>query len=529
MEDVLTSDSRVLTENTEPPAAPPIGFRRIVRGATWSWSQLVLTSVIGFFLSPYVVHHLGSTTYGVWVLVGSIVSYMALLDLGIRGAVVRFVSADQPRGRHDEASRAVSAALWFRIWLGGIVLLGAMMLSFLAPRIFHIPPELHTATRAAILISGTSVALSLCYGVFSGVLNALLRFDLLAISATGLSALNAAGFVLLLGRGHGIVAMALWQLFVGLLNGAFLLASAFRVYPQLKLFFRPPGRDLVRKFGGYSVFLFVNAAAGQVIYYTDSVVIGATLPVGAITVYALGFAPTQYLRQIVSSLAVTFLPAASTISARGDHEQLRRLLIQGTRAVMAIALTVEAGLMFRGGTFISLWMGPQYREGSGRVLQVLTLAWIFMAGNFCAGNVVYGLSKHKRVAIWSIFEAVANLVLSLFLVRRWGVIGVAWGTVLPSWIINAILWPRFITKLLDIPLGSYILQSWIRPALATLPFAAGCFLADRFWPATHLTGFFLQMAALLPLALAGFSLTFGREVAQVLRARRWFGGAQTSR
>jgi O-antigen/teichoic acid export membrane protein len=289
--------------------------------------------------------------------------------------VVRFVSADQPRGLHEEASRAVSAALWFRLWLAGVVLLVSLGLSLLAPRIFNIPTELHAATRVAILLSGANVGLSLLCGVFSGVLNALLRFDLLAISAVGLNTLNAAGLVILLGRGRGIVAMALWQLFVGLMNAIFLYKSTFRVYPQLSLLLRPPGRELIRKFGGYSLFLLVNAAAGQVNYHADNIVIGAVLPVGAVTLYALGFAPTQYLRQIVSSLAVTLLPAASTLSARGDHEQLRRLLIQGTRAVMVIALTVEAGFLFRGKTFISLWMGPQYRETSGQVLQVLTLSW----------------------------------------------------------------------------------------------------------------------------------------------------------
>jgi O-antigen/teichoic acid export membrane protein len=227
------------------------------------------------------------------------------------------------------------------------------------------------------------------------------------------------------------------------------------------------------------------------------------------------------LRRIVSSLAVTLLPAASTISARGEHEQLRRLLIQGTRAVMAIALTIEAGLLIRGKTFISLWMGPQYADVSGHVLQVLTLAWLFMAGNFCAGNVVYGLSKHRPVAMWSIFEAIANLGLSIFLVGRWGVIGVAWGTVLPSWVVNVGLWPRYITNLLDLPLRKYLFQSWIRPAVGVLPFALGCILTERWWPVKNLWGFFLQMAVLLPLALAGLLLTFRQEVARAIRARKW--------
>ena len=506
----------------EPHSTAKIGLRRIARGAVWNWTQLVVTGAIGFFLSPFVVNHLGATTYGVWALVSSVVAYMVLLDLGIRGAVVRFVSADHSRGLHADASSIVSAALWFRLWLAVVVLLGGLTLSLAATALFHLPPALHAPARIAILLSTATVALSLTAGVFSGVLHALLRFDLIAIAGVALSALTAAGFVVLLRGGHGIVAMACWQLVVGSLNAVFLYRSTARVYPQLRILLRPPGRALVRQFGGYSLFLFISAVASQVIYYSDNVVIGAALPISAVTLYALGFAPTQYLRQIISSLAVTFLPAASDLAAHNDYEQLRRLLIQGTRVMMAVALPIEVALFIRGKTFISLWMGPQYRDVSGHVLQVLVISWFFIAGDSCAGNIVYGLAKHKAFAIGTIAEAIANLSLSIFLVRRMGVVGVAWGTTLAGFILNALIWPRYIARLLHIPLHQYLLQSWLRPAVAIIPYAVACVLAERFWSPGHLATFFLQMVCLLPLALGGFMLVFRREMQRLLRTRPRF-------
>jgi len=498
---------------------PGSGVRRIARGAAWNWIGIAIAGGVGFFLSPYVVRHLGSTSYGVWVLVNSLVLYMAVLDLGIRGAVVRFVSADQPHGRHGDASDAVSAALWFRIWLGGLVLAVTVVLALVATRLFDIPEALHQATRIAILLSGTNLILSLGFGVFSGVLNALHRFDLLNIAGIGQALLNAAGVVVLLAYGHGIASLALWQLVVGLMNSAFLCRAAFLIYPELRLRWRPPGRALVRKFGSYSLYLFMLAAAGRVIYYTDNVIIGAMLPISAVTLYAIGFAPTQYLGQLLASVSVTLLPVASGLAAGDNTEQLRRLLLQGTRAVMAIALPLILGLLIRGKTFIALWMGPEYGEPSGQVLQVLMLSWLFLAGNSCAANVVYGLSKHKPMALWTIPEALANLGLSLLLVRRWGVIGAAWGTVLPSLIVTGIIWPRYTAAVVELPLRRYYVEAYLRPAVALIPFAAACLLAERWWPARHLAGFFLQMATLLPLAVLGMALVFRPELTAFHRAR----------
>ena len=51
--------------------------------------------VVPFFLTPFVVGHLGSLQYGIWIVSVSTVSYLALLDLGMRSAVIRFVARAQ--------------------------------------------------------------------------------------------------------------------------------------------------------------------------------------------------------------------------------------------------------------------------------------------------------------------------------------------------------------------------------------------------------------------------------------------------
>ncbi len=66
--------------------------RRIAQNVLSNWFALGVTTVVGFFLSPFVVHHLGNLAYGVWVIIASLVSYMGLMDLGLRGAVTRYVS-----------------------------------------------------------------------------------------------------------------------------------------------------------------------------------------------------------------------------------------------------------------------------------------------------------------------------------------------------------------------------------------------------------------------------------------------------
>ncbi len=54
-----------------------------------SWAGLGVNIVVGLLLLPFVVAKLGQTGYGVWMLVGSIIGYYGLLDLGVSSAVSR--------------------------------------------------------------------------------------------------------------------------------------------------------------------------------------------------------------------------------------------------------------------------------------------------------------------------------------------------------------------------------------------------------------------------------------------------------
>ena len=76
--------------------------------------------IVGLWLTPYLLRHLGSHDYGLWLLGAQVLVYLALMDLGIVQLVPRDVAiaaglpnGDASRSRHhrsDGASRAVAGA-----------------------------------------------------------------------------------------------------------------------------------------------------------------------------------------------------------------------------------------------------------------------------------------------------------------------------------------------------------------------------------------------------------------------------------
>ncbi len=64
----------------------------IVLNAAYSIGRTVITILIAFWLTPFVVSHLGMETYGIWMTIGAVFAYSHVVQVGLSSSVVRFTS-----------------------------------------------------------------------------------------------------------------------------------------------------------------------------------------------------------------------------------------------------------------------------------------------------------------------------------------------------------------------------------------------------------------------------------------------------
>lgn len=469
-----------------------------------NWVGFGFAAVVNFFLSPVVVRYLGNTGYGVWVLTGTLTGYLGLLDLGVRGAASRYVAKLYTQADHKGSSQVVSSALGIFAVGGVLAIVVAAILAFGVLGIFHIPAEFQSQARIVLLLTGVSVATSLLGGVFGGVLTGLQRFDISnAIEMVGV-ALRAVTFVLALKAGQGIVALAWLNVALSVLTGLANLAASLHFYPQLEIRGSHCTREALRMIFSFSAYFFLLVAANRIVLFADVIVIGIFLPVSMITFFAIASNLINYARTLLSGIWTATTPLASSLEASGAQEDLRRMLLSRVRFASLLMLPIGITFLLRGRSFIGLWMGPSYAEPSGMVLQILTVYMLITSGNLISNATMLGISKHKTVAPVAMSEAFCKLALSVALIHSYGIYGVAWGTTIPSVVVGTLFWPWYVRRTLQIPLRSYALAVWGRPFFAAAPYALVTFLVEKYWLASHLALFFVQVALVLPLALAGF-------------------------
>jgi O-antigen/teichoic acid export membrane protein len=463
-----------------------------------NWGTFAFSAAVNFVLSPIVVRSLGETQYGAWVLLASMVGYLGLLDLGVRAAVTRYIAQFHAAAEHSRASLLYASALRIFSLAGVTAILISAVLAILVGRVFSVPPELVEVARVVAVLSGVSVAISLISGVFGGVLIGLERFDYNNAIEIVVGALRAIGVLVVLKLGYGLIALALIQVVTSILRLLANIHFTRRLYPQLDLSSWTWDRDsarLVFKFGLSASLLHVT---GSLMLYSDSLVIGAFLPVGMVTYFAIAGNLNDYARAVVSGISGTLSPRISALQAGGHRSSLQNAFLMSARLASLVVLPIVVTFLVRGASFIGLWMGPEYAVLSGQVLQVLALTLVPLAGYQVVTAALFGINKHGALIPVFLAEAAVNLVLSVLLVRRYGVVGTAIGTLVPRLIISTLIGPWLMRRHLGISLRAFWLAAFVQPILAMIPFAAASMTMERLYPAHSLAVYFGQVILLLP-------------------------------
>ncbi len=465
---------------------------QILKNVSSSWFSLGVNVVTGFILSPFIVHHLGDKAFGLWILIFSVTGYYGLFDLGIRSSIVRYVAKYSATGEYDELNRLLNTAMFSYTAIGAVAMSITLIAAYFVNSIFKIEPEFVTTARWLLVMVGASVSLGFPLGVFSGILEGLQRFYVLYITNIASTILRTVLIVIALQHGGGLLSLAFITVALPLINQMVNATVAFR---HLKLRINPQfvNRTSLKLIAGYSGTTFLIIVGGRLRFKTDAMVIGTFVGASAITFFTIGSRLVDYSSEVVSSLAQLFIPMSSQSQAKGDLDGLRKILVVGNRACAFIIFPITAVLTLLGKSVIEAWMGVKYVAQSYPVLLVLLYPTTLMLAQSASGRTLWGIAKHRTWAFVVLAEGISNLILSIILVRHYGILGDAIGTAIPLACSMILFLPRHLCNLLGIKLRTYLSQAFLLPLLLSAPLVACLLLMRRWYIPHHLPDLLVQL------------------------------------
>ncbi|HEY6001546.1 MAG TPA: lipopolysaccharide biosynthesis protein [Anaeromyxobacter sp.] len=404
----------------------------IARGALSSLAAQGISIVTGFLAVPLAIGYLGAERYGAWAIIGSILAWLTVADLGIGNQLTNSLSA--ARGRRDvgEARALVSTATFALAALGALLLVASALSWWLLdwPRIFNVEgagavAEVAPAAGIALAGFGAAFPLAVAERVYTSYQDgAVANAWNVAASLAGL-----AGLFLATRTGGGLVAVVAATTAAGLAVRGASAAWLFRARrPEL----RPARADVTRErllhFGARGSEFFLVQIAALVLYSTDNLIIAQVLGAEAVTPYAVAWRLFAVPGMAFSAAFPYLWAAYAEALARGDRAWVLRALrwsvVGGTLVVAALTLPLVAF----GREIIRFW------AGRAAVPPWPTLAWLG-AWNLVLTpmNAIVCLLNAAGKIRWQVYvgavTALANVAVSIWWAKAFGVSGVIAATV----------------------------------------------------------------------------------------------------
>lgn len=423
---------------TSPPPAPTKEQQirhRVLIGTLSNYVGQFATFGAWFLLTPFILREVGVAMYGLWTLIGSVVAYGSLLDLGIWGAIIKYTAEFRALQREEESNALIGTALTIYLGLGALVIVVSVALAPLIPRLFMVAEGQAATATTLFALMGTVVGVTIPLMTPLAVLRGLQRYDLVNIANVIGTVVELVGIVAVLRMGGGIVGVVVVQLVGVVVMQIPALIGIRWIAPTLR--FNPfyARRGFVRMVLRYSAPLFAVDVAGRLQTKSDEITIGIFLPLTMVTPYALMRKLSEVTHLLTKQFMKVLLPLASELNAEQDVTHLRAVYLTGTRLTLAIFLPIATLLVGLAEPLLHFWVGDAYIPYIP-ILGLLLIASLAATSQWPIVAILQGMAKHRILGFTAMGSGIANLVLSLLLIQPFGLIGVAWGTVIPTLIEN---------------------------------------------------------------------------------------------
>jgi O-antigen/teichoic acid export membrane protein len=472
--------------------------RRFVRGIGAGYLNQALVTLVGLWLVRFLLHRLGSEEYGLWLVAGQVLGYMALTDLGVVALLPRETAYATGRAGGGAAAREVGAVFGetarIVLWQMPLVAVAAVVAWLLIP-------DSWATVRGPL--GGILVLFVICFPlrILDATLRGLQDLAYVGLLQTVSWAANTAAVVALVFGGWGLYALV-----AGWAAGQ--MVTAIGAYVRLERRFRGaiprrlPRVTATRALDRVVRGLWVSASSVAHILMsgTDILLIGAMLGPAAAVPYAM----TAKLAMVFANQPQLLMEAAQPGLAELRTAEHPGRIARVTGILSELMLTLTGGVacvvLATNRQFVTWWVGAE--NWAGMILTVAVLARILVSHwNLTLGSTLFALGYERRNAVVAIVNGAVTLGLSIGLIRAIGVIGAPLAVVAGALLVSVPVNLATLARATGTTATGYVAGLW--------PwgwrFAAGAAAAG----AVHLLGLAARPITIAAAAAGGGVLYFG--------------------
>lgn len=419
------------------------------KGALLSYASIFVTNITGLLLTPYIISSLGNSEYGVYVLVGSIISYLVVLDFGLNNAVVKYITKYRLKNekvKEENLLAHIGITYLFLAFLAsilGLLLVNNFNLIFdksLTPKELELANTLIPFVLINILvILPASVFVAYCHAydkyVYPKAINLLKTvFRSLLV------------FLFLYFGYKALAIVIIDSVFNLLVTLGLILFSYKKLKFKLKLY--KLDFQLWREILYYSAWIFLASIILKLQWQGGQAIVGRQLGAVAVAIFGVGVMLGGYYNAFAFAINSMVLPRAVNLVEEGKNGvEITEDMIKIARYILFVLLLVSSGFFLFGKIFIKLWLDETYLPSwdvALCIMIVLTIPLTQIYGN----SILEAKSRNRFKSLLSLITVSVAAILAYFLSPLYGLKAV-YLPILGAMLIDALFLNLYYVKVFD--------------------------------------------------------------------------------
>lgn len=385
----------------------------------------IFTIISGFIIPKIILMYFGSETNGLVASLNQFLSYISLIEGGITGVIMANLYKPLYERDNEKISSIIKTTNKFFYKIALIFSIYAIILAIVYPIIFntgfsYLYVFLLTLVLSLNLLIQYSLSLTLKLLLNADKKNYIVSFTqiLIIICNIVLAILSVKIYpsIHFLKFISGLIYLLQPLLYARYIKKHYIIDKNAKVNNQL----------LKSRWDGFSV----NIAA-MIHFNTDIAILTIFTDLTVVSVYSVYSLVTYGLRQLINAISTGIAPTIGQAYAKGDNNELNKKfdIYEYIIFVLVFLLFSVAGMLIT--PFIMIYTkninDANYYQPLFGVLLVISEALYLI--KFSHLDLVYSANKFKEIRTPCYIEAGLNIIVSVILVTKLGLIGVAIGTI----------------------------------------------------------------------------------------------------
>lgn len=422
------------------------------KGIVLSYLNTLLNMICGVFLSSYLIRSLGGTEYGVYQTISSFANYLVLFEFGTGTVMTRNIAVCRSKKSCDgEIKRNISTIWTVTVFLSVIIVIISFLFYSNIRKIYINTmsiTQINYAKKMFLFLTAYLV-ISFYIQTVNGIILAFEKYSLLSLISVIKTIVRTGLLVAVIWTWKYAIMITIIDFSISAVIILFSMGYCKKVL-NITFTIKYFDKTVFKSSIGLCVAIFLQVIINQSNNNVDKFLIGIKMAPNMVAIYSVG----MYIYSIFSSLTTIPISMYAPEVARNYTNGLRKKeltnsLVEPSRLIVLIGGTVLFGFIAVGKQFICLLYGYDYINAWYIAIVIMIPMFINMSNGVII-NVLDVMNKRLSRSFILIFTTIANIIMTVFFLNVWGIVGAAIATAIATMVGQILIMNIYYKKIIGI-------------------------------------------------------------------------------